>query len=95
MKVYGSECIDQCFLEFDASWRSVSWFTHLPLHPWGKRLRYPLDIRQSGPQRSSERYGKVNILDPTVLEFRPLDHPARSQSLYRQRYRGSCNIVSD
>jgi hypothetical protein len=33
--------------------------------PRGKRLRYPLDRRQNGPQSRSGRYGKAEILHPT------------------------------
>jgi hypothetical protein len=78
MKVYERGCIDPCF-DFDASLRRVVSFTPLPLYPRGKMLQYPLDIRLGGPQRSSERYGKVKILDLKVLASRSLDHPARSQ----------------
>jgi hypothetical protein len=33
--------------------------------------------------------GKIKFLTLLVFELRPLDHPARSHSLYRLRYPGS------
>jgi hypothetical protein len=66
-------------------------FTPLPLYPWGKIPRYPLDRILGGPQSRSARRGEEKILDPTGLELRPLGLPARSQSLYLLRFVGIAN----
>jgi hypothetical protein len=54
----------------------------------GKSPRYPLDRRLGGSQSRSGRCGEEKILHPTGLELRPLDRPARSESLYRLSYPG-------
>jgi hypothetical protein len=38
-------------------------FTPLPLYPWGKSSRYPLEKRLGGPQSQSGRHGEEKILD--------------------------------
>jgi hypothetical protein len=40
-------------------------FTPLPLYPWGKSSRYPMDRRLGGPQNQSGRCGEEKILDPS------------------------------
>jgi hypothetical protein len=54
-------------------------FTPRPLYPQGKSPRYPLYKRLDGPEGRS--------LTLQGLEFRSLGRPARSQSLYRLRYK--------
>jgi hypothetical protein len=63
--VWGSWCIDPCFLHLGTSWRWVVSFTPLPLNPRGKRPRYSLDRRLGEPRSRSKWYGEVNILDAT------------------------------
>jgi hypothetical protein len=56
-------------------------------------------MRLGGPQSRSGRYREIKILDPTGnriptppgIEFQPLSHASRSQSLYSLRYRGWSN----
>ena len=50
--------------------------------PPGKKTRYPLYRRLSGPQ---DRSGQVREISP-LTGIRSPDRPARSQSLYRLRY---------
>jgi hypothetical protein len=54
------------------------------LHPPGKRLRYPLDRRLSGPQNRSARYGEDKNLIPAGN--RNPGRPTRSPSLHRLSY---------
>jgi hypothetical protein len=68
--VWGSGCIDPCFLDLGTSWRWVVSFTPWPLYSRGKSPRYPLDRRLGGPQSRSERHREVKILapDPSVVQ---------------------------
>jgi hypothetical protein len=68
-------------------------FTPRTLYPLGKSPRYPLDRRLDGPQIRSGRVEKRKFLTLPGLELRPLSRPARSQSLYRLRYPGSCTCT--
>jgi hypothetical protein len=40
----------------------------LSLYPWGKSSRCPSGRRLSRPQSRSGQYGKVEILDPVVIQ---------------------------
>jgi hypothetical protein len=87
----GTGCINSCFLNFGTSLRRVVSFTHWQLYRQGNSSpppQYPLDTRLGGHDRRSGRYVELNILDPAGTQLRPLGCPARSQSLYRLRYRG-------
>jgi hypothetical protein len=61
--------------------------------PPGKSPRYPLDRRPSGTQSRSGQ--KLKFLTQPRLELRPLDRTARSQSLYRLRYRDSFQLIQN
>jgi hypothetical protein len=63
--VWGSGCIDPCFLDLGTSWRWVVSFTSQILYPRGKSPRYSLKRRLGGPQNRSGRRGEGNIFDPT------------------------------
>jgi hypothetical protein len=45
-----------------------------------------------GPKAALGNMEKLKFLILTELELRPLGRPARSQSLYRLRYRGSTTL---
>jgi hypothetical protein len=65
-------------------------FTLQPLYPQGKSPPYPLDRRLGGLQsRSGHGVEEKNSQPPPGIEPRSSDRPARNQSLYRLRYRGS------
>jgi hypothetical protein len=86
----GSGCIHPSFLDINTGWRSVVSFTPRSLHP-----RDPLERRLGGTQNRSGRRGEKKILALPGLEFRPLGHPAHSQSLYRLLYTGSRGRYKD
>jgi hypothetical protein len=68
-------------------------FTPRPLYLQGKSPQYPLDRRLDEPQNQSVRGGEEkNSEPPPGLEPRSSDRPARSQSLYRLSYTGSCSL---
>jgi hypothetical protein len=52
-------------------------FTPLPLYPWGKILRYPLDRRLGWPQSQSGRCGKNKNLVPAGHRTRAFQPVAR------------------
>jgi hypothetical protein len=85
----GSGCIDPRFLDLGTSW-SVASFTPWPLYPSRKGPRDALYRRLGGPQSRCGRRGEEKILYLTGTRTTTLDRPARSQSLYRLRYPGSC-----
>jgi hypothetical protein len=60
--------------------------------PPGKEPRYPLDRRLGGPQSRSGRRGEKKNLPLSGIEPRSPDRPARSQTLYCLRYRGSLDL---
>jgi hypothetical protein len=62
--IWGSECIDQYFLDLGISRRWVVSFTLRPLYPRGESPRYPLDRRPGGRQSWSGQRGEQKILDP-------------------------------
>jgi hypothetical protein len=49
MKIYGGVDVEPHLPDLGTGWRWVASFTPLPLYPWGKSHRYPLDRRLSGP----------------------------------------------
>jgi hypothetical protein len=59
--VWGSGCVDPCFLDLGTSCRCVGSFTTRPINPQDKRPRYPLDRRLCG---AHSRSGPCNILTP-------------------------------
>jgi hypothetical protein len=68
------------------------WALPAGLPPGEEAPQYPLE-RLSGPQSRCGQYGDVTILEPTGTRSLPLDYPARSQSLYRPRYRSLIKIT--
>jgi hypothetical protein len=65
--VWGSGCIDPCFLDLGTSWRWMLSFTPGPPYPRGKSPWYPSDRRLGRPQRRSGRRGEEKNLDPTRI----------------------------
>jgi hypothetical protein len=78
------------FFYLGTSWRWVVSFTPRPLYP---RERAPGTHCIGGwvedPRAGLDNMEKWKFLTKPGLEPRPLSRPARSQSLYRLRYRGS------
>jgi hypothetical protein len=69
----------------------VSGQLHAPAAlPPGKKPQYPLDRWLGGPQSRSGNMEKWKFLPLPGPELRPPGRPARSHSLYRLRYPGSC-----
>jgi hypothetical protein len=66
--VWGSGCIDPCFLDLSTNWRWVVRFTPQPLYPRGKNPWYPLARRLGGPQSWSGWRGEEKILDRTKTQ---------------------------
>jgi hypothetical protein len=62
--IWGSGCIDQCFLHLSTSWRWVVIFMPRPFYAQGKVTEYPLD-RLGGPQNRPEQYGEERMLGPS------------------------------
>jgi hypothetical protein len=88
METYGgSGCVDPRFLDLGISLRWVVSFTSQPLY-LDKEALVPIG-QEAGwtPELVWTTWRKVLTLP--WLELRPLDCPARSQSLYRLSYRGS------
>jgi hypothetical protein len=87
----GSACIDPQYLDLALAGGEFS-VSRLGLFTSGGRASGTHWIgswRLSGPQRRSGPLGEETILGSTGNRTRPLDHPARSQSLYRLSYAGS------
>jgi hypothetical protein len=83
--VWGSGCIDPHFLDLGTSWRWVVSFTPLSLYPReGAPCTYWIG-GWMGPRAGLDDLEKRKFLTLPGLELRPLDRPARSQSLYRLR----------
>jgi hypothetical protein len=61
----GGGCIYSRFYDIGTSRRSVVRFMPLPLYPWGKSPRYPLEMRLGEPQNRFGRRGEKKILAPT------------------------------
>jgi hypothetical protein len=86
--VWGSGCIDPCFLGLGTSWR---WSASRP----GRFIsgeRAPDTHWRGGwvdPRAGLDDVEQRKFFTLTGVELRPLGHPARSQSLYRLRYPGS------
>jgi hypothetical protein len=72
-------------LDLGTSWRWVVSFTPLPLYPWGKSLRYPLD--RVGPRASLDTVEKRKF----ACSYRESNtgHPVCTPSLYGRQYPGS------
>jgi hypothetical protein len=71
----------------------VSGQLHVPAAlPPGKDLRLGTHLVGGwmGPRTGLDALGKSKFFPLPGLELRPLGHRARSQSLYRLRYPGSC-----
>jgi hypothetical protein len=80
--VWGSGRMNPHFLDLGTSWRWVVSFTPRPLYPhW---IGYWVN-----PRAGLDDLEKITFFILLGLELRPLDHPARSQSLYQLRYPGS------
>jgi hypothetical protein len=78
------------FFCLDTSRRWVVSFTPLMLYPPGKRTPVPIGQEAGSAQKSvSMLQRNENSWPHRGLEIWTLSHPARSQSLYRLRYRGS------
>jgi hypothetical protein len=69
----------------------VSGQLHAPaaLSPRERAPRYALDRRLGRPSAGLDDMQKRKFVTLPGLQLRPLGRPVRSQSLYRQRYRGS------
>jgi hypothetical protein len=89
--VWGSGCIDPHFLDLGTSWRWAVSFTLRPLYP---RERAPDTPWMEEVGWTSEPVWTTwkKFLTLPELEFLPLDRPARSQSLCRLSYPGSCLV---
>jgi hypothetical protein len=61
--------------------------------PPGKEPQYPLDRRLGGPGAGLDDMEKKIFLTIPGLKLHPLNHPARSQSLYRIGYHGSSRRI--
>jgi hypothetical protein len=82
MKAYGGR-------DLGTSWRRVVSFTPLPLYLHGKKAVTHWIGGWVDPRAGLDDVEKRKFLTLPGLELRPLGRPARSQSLYRQRYPGS------
>jgi hypothetical protein len=91
--VWGSWCIDPHFLDLSTSWRWMVSFTPLPLYPSERAPGTHWIGGWVGPRAGLDYVEKRKFLTLPGLELRPLSRPARSQSLYRLRYPGSCKPI--
>jgi hypothetical protein len=93
MKTYGrSGCMDPRFLDLGTNWWWQVSFTPLPLYPLGKSPPPPVSYWIGGrvdPRDGLDDMEKLKFLTLPGLELGPRGGPARSQSLYRLRYRRS------
>jgi hypothetical protein len=89
MKTWWSGRIDTQILRRGISWKLVVTFTTLPFYLRRKSPRYPMDIRQGGPQYRSDDMDKRKIMSLPGLELRPIGRLDHSYSLYRLLYRSS------
>jgi hypothetical protein len=86
--VWGSGCIDLCFLDLGINWRWLVGFTYRPLHCWGKSPRYPLQRWLSEPHSRSGRSGEVTITDQAGTRT-PTPRMSSQQPVAVASYRGS------
>jgi hypothetical protein len=80
-------------LDLGTSWSWVVSFTALPLYPGGKETSTHWIGGWVGPRAGLDDVKKKKFLTLPGLELRPLDRPARSQSLYRLRYLDSLTCL--
>jgi hypothetical protein len=84
-----------CVLDLGTSWRRVVSFTHLSLYPPGERIPGTRWIGGWVDSRAdvdvTEKWNLLSLLRP---ELRLLGRLARSQSLYRLRYRGNTLVAA-
>jgi hypothetical protein len=87
MKAYGG--VDVRFFDLGTSWRRMVTFTALPLYP-GQRTPSTYSIGGYVDLCAGlDDIEKLKIFDSTGIRTPTPNRPARSQSLYRVRYRGS------
>jgi hypothetical protein len=88
---WGSGGTDPYVLDLGTRWRWVVSFTRRQFYPQRNNPPYHLDRRLGGPQSRSGRSGEEKKSQPPPrIEPQNPDRPARSQSLYRLNYHGSC-----
>jgi hypothetical protein len=89
MKAYGGVDL-QIHIFLTSALAGDEWSASRPgrFTPRGKGPRYQLDRWMGGPQNSEDDVEKRKFLTLPGLELRPLNCPARNQSLYRLRYSG-------
>jgi hypothetical protein len=84
--IWGTGCIDLCFLNFSNSWNWEASFTSLPFNPPPpkKEPLVSLDRKLGGPQRASlDNMEKWKFLNLPGLECDSLSSPTCSQLLSR------------
>jgi hypothetical protein len=81
--VWGSGCIDPCFLDLGSRWRGAVSFTPQQLYPPGKSPRCPFNM---SPRTGQDDMKERKFLSLPGLEFQPLCLSVGSQSVYRLWY---------
>jgi hypothetical protein len=89
LRSMGGGCIDPHFLDLGTSWKWVVSFTPRPFYPREKSPGAHWTGGWVDPRAGLDDVEKRKFLTLPELELRPLDRPARNQSLYRLSYPGS------